>query len=64
MNRLTFFFDFGHDDEVRNADWPREAARRETLVGEYGQVEDGMQIERDGACVTPERPWPERLQLA
>jgi hypothetical protein len=43
VNRLTFFLNVGHVDDVRSAAQPREAARRETLVGEYGEVEDGMQ---------------------
>lgn len=62
MNRLTFFFDVDHDDDVRSADWPREA-RRETVAGDYGEVE-GEQIERYGACVTLERRGPSVLQLA
>lgn len=50
MNRLTFFFDVRHAVDMRSAAQPREAARRETLVGDYGEVEDGMQIQVRSMC--------------
>lgn len=66
MNRLTFFFDVSHVVDVRSAAQPREAARRETLVGEYGEVEDGMQIQVRSLCDARgfEGPWSKRLAAA